>query len=116
MPEKCEKERKNILRIIDEIMLILITRESEKFRGVYYSPLSAVRLLSGSSNPDICCYRHTERNDIDSKNPVSQLVHYNRNHIYNIDKMAQFDETDQSVDIIIIISNYHYNTNNKLCT
>lgn len=115
MTEKCEKERKNIL-IIDEVTLILLTREFEKFRGVYYSTLSAVRLLSGSSNPDICCYRHTKENDIDSKNSVSQLVHYNRNHIYNIDKMAQFDETDQSVDIIVIISNYHYNTNNKLCT
>lgn len=30
--------------------------------------------------------------------------------------MAQFDETDQSIDIIIIINNYHYNINNKLCT
>lgn len=47
---------------------------------------------------------------------MSRLVHYNCNHIYNIDKMAQFDETDQSVDIIIIISNYYYNINNKLCT
>lgn len=30
--------------------------------------------------------------------------------------MARFDETDQSVDIIVIISNYYYNTNNKVCT
>lgn len=56
-----------------------------------------------------------EIKDIDSKNPMSQLVHYNDNHIYNVGKMARFDETDQSVDIIII-SNYYYNTNNKLCT
>lgn len=57
-----------------------------------------------------------EIKNIDSKNPMSRLVYYNYNHIYNIDKMAQFDETDQSVDIIIIISNYYYNINNKLCT
>lgn len=56
-----------------------------------------------------------EIKNIDSKNPVSRLVHYNHNHMYNIDKMAQFDETDQSVDIIIIIT-YYYNTNDKLCT
>jgi len=53
--------------------------------------------------------------DSKKKNPVSRLVHYNHNHMYNIDKMAQFDETDQSVDIIIIIT-YYYNTNDKLCT
>jgi len=54
-------------------------------------------------------------------NPMSRLVRYNHNHIYNIGKMARFDETDQSVNIII--SNYyyntnylHYNTNSKLCT
>lgn len=57
-----------------------------------------------------------EIKDIDSKNPMSRLVHYNHNYIYSIGKMARFDETDQSVDIIVIIRNYHYNTNNKLCT
>lgn len=46
--------------VSDEIMLnanSVYTYGSDKFRGVYYLPLFDIRLLSGNSNPDICCYR-----------------------------------------------------------
>jgi len=43
-------------------------------------------------------------------NLMSRLVRYNHNHIYNIGKMARFDETDQLIlslaTTIIILTTY----------
>jgi len=107
------------MQISDEVSLELPTLIN--FTGfIIYLCLPSCYCQVVASRTYVATAVPNEIKNIDSKDPTARLVGrvYNyRNRMYNIRKMARFDKTDRSIDIIVItIETTYYSTNNKLCT